>query len=291
MSGLKKYSELLRLSHWVKNLFVLAPLFFSGQFAEPGKFKAGLLAFLAMGFGASAIYILNDLADRNQDRLHPIKQHRPLAGRTVPESFAKLVMPALAGLGLALAFYLNQTAGLLLLAYLAINLLYTFWLKHFPVIDISVIGLGFLIRVLLGGAATQIPVSHWLVMMTFVLALFLALGKRHDDLLLIEKTGTPLRRSLQGYNLKFTSQAMTMLAGTLFLLYFQYLEIAPTASRFQGKFPYVSGIIVLLGMLRYLQATFVYEKSGSPITQLFTDRFLQVIVLAWLGHFTYMLYV
>lgn len=287
---MKKYLELLRVSHWVKNTFVLAPLFFSGQFTDLEKLHFGLLAFLAMCFGASAVYILNDLADAENDKLHPVKQQRPIANKTVAKSTAKLMILLLAISGLALAFFLNLNSGLLLCAYIFLNVLYSFWLKHIPVIDISLIALGFLIRIFLGGQATAIEVSHWLVMITFVLALFLALGKRHDDLLLLEKTGTQMRKALDGYNLKFTTQGMTLLAGTLFLLYYQYLSISPTTRHFQGKASYISSIIVLLGMLRYLQATFVYEKSGSPVKQLFSDHFLQLLVVAWLGHFIFMLY-
>ncbi len=290
LTELKKYLELLRVNHWVKNTFVLAPLFFSGQFGDWEKLKFGMMAMLAMGLCASSVYILNDLVDAGNDRLHPVKQDRPLARKTISEGLAKAIMLIFAAIGLSLAFYLNLTSGLYLSAYMLLNILYSFWLKHIPVVDIAVIASGFLIRVLLGGEATGIQISHWLVIITFVLALFLALGKRHDDLLILEKTGTQLRRSLDGYNLKFTTHGMTLLAGTLFLLYFQYLELAPATNRLQGKASYISSIFVLLGMLRYLQATFVYEKSGSPVAQLLTDRLLQFIVLSWLCHFVYMLY-
>jgi decaprenyl-phosphate phosphoribosyltransferase len=287
---LKKYLELLRITHWVKNTFVLAPLFFSGQFTDFGKLGSGLLAFMAMCFGASAIYILNDLADAENDRLHPIKQQRPIAKKLVSESTAKVIILVLTVLALTLAFYLNLTSGLILVAYIFINILYSFWLKHIPILDIAIIGLGFVLRILLGGEATNILLSHWLVVMTFVLALFLAISKRHDDLLILDKTGTQMRKSLDGYNLKFTSHGMTLLAGTLFLLYFQYLHSAPATFYIGNKASYISSIFVLLGMLRYLQATFVYEKSGSPVSQLLTDRFLQIIVFGWLGHFIFMLY-
>jgi len=287
---LQTYPELLRVNHWAKNAFVLAPLFFSGHFTDWAKLSAVLLAFLAMSLSASAIYILNDLADADKDRLHPVKKSRPIAAGKIAAKPAKQIMLVFAALGLGLAFSISLPVGLLLLAYIGINIFYSIWLKHIPVLDISLIGLGFLIRILMGGEAGGIQVSHWLVIITFVLALFLALGKRHDDLLHLEKTGTLLRKSLAGYNLKFTSHAMTLLAGALFLLYFQYLELAPTVAQFAGKMPYLSSIFVLLGMLRYLQATFVYEKSGSPVKQVFSDRFLQIIFLGWLSHFIFMLY-
>jgi 4-hydroxybenzoate polyprenyltransferase len=288
--ALKKYLELLRVSHWVKNTFVLAPLFFSGQLTDLDKLKSGLLAFLAMCFGASAIYILNDLSDAENDRLHPVKKLRPIAEKTVSESTAKVLIFVLAALGLALAFYLNLTSGLILGAYLFINILYSFWLKHVPVLDIAIIGMGFVLRILLGGVAMDIEISSWLIIVTFVLALFLALGKRHDDLLLLEETGSSFRKSLDGYNLKFTTQGMTLLAGSLFILYFNYLTAAPAVTQLNQQTLYLSAIFVLLGMLRYLQLTFVYQKSGSPVKQLFSDLFLQIITILWLGHFTYLRY-
>ena len=290
MKSLKQLPVLLRASHWVKNTFVFAPLFFSGQLFNLSKLVPALYIFVAMCLAASAVYILNDLFDADRDRLHPVKKYRPIAGKTVSESTAKVMAAFLAGFALSMGFFTSIFAGLLLLIYLIINWLYSYKLKHIPVLDVTLIALGFLIRILAGGIATNIEVSHWLAIMTFVLALFLAIGKRHDDLLLLEKTGSQMRKSLDGYNLKFTSQAMTLLAVALFLLYYQYLEIAPTAVQFRGKMPYISSIFVLLGMLRYLQATFVHEKSGSPVAQLLTDRFLQTIILGWLGHFIFMLY-
>jgi 4-hydroxybenzoate polyprenyltransferase len=176
------------------------------------------------------------------------------------------------------------------LAYIFINIFYSFWLKHVPVLDIAIIGMGFVLRILLGGVAMDIEISSWLIIVTFVLALFLALGKRHDDLLLLEETGSSLRKSLDGYNLKFTSQGMTLLAGSLFILYFNYLTAAPAVTQLNQQTLYLSAIFVLLGMLRYLQLTFVYQKSGSPVKQLFSDLFLQIITILWLGHFTYLRY-
>ncbi|MBL7774351.1 MAG: UbiA prenyltransferase family protein, partial [Saprospiraceae bacterium] len=173
--------QLIRIEHWVKNLFVLLPAFFAARLDEGTLMQRAGLGFLAFSLFASAVYVLNDLVDAPQDRHHPDKRFRPLASGVVRRPAAWMLMGLLLTGGAALAYWLTPALLLLCLMYVAINVLYSFSLKHIALVDISLIGMGFLLRVLAGGAVTGVAVSHWLIVMTFLLALILGLAKRRGE--------------------------------------------------------------------------------------------------------------
>jgi len=225
-----------------------------------------------------------------EDRQHPLKSRRPLArGALSPRQAAGLSLLLLA-LALALAAVFLPTEFLLWLGvYLALNLGYCLLLKHFALLDIVCIALGFVGRVLAGGVAAAVPVSHWLVIVTFLLALFLALAKRRDDLLLAAAGANP-RRSTGGYSREFISTAMAIMAAVTIVAYLLYTLSADTLARHGTRHLYLTSFWVVLGFLRFLQLTFVEERSGSPTLTLWQDVFLQAVILAWLANWYFLLY-
>jgi len=283
--------QLMRPAQWTKNLFLFVPLFFAGRLFQSGLWGQLLLGFGAFSLLASAVYILNDWKDREADRLHPIKRFRPLASGTVSPGHAALLIGLLLLFSGFIAYYLDNSAFLgVLAAYLILNLAYTLRLKEVPLLDISLIALGFLLRVWGGGLLAGVQISHWLVILTFLLALFLAIAKRRDDVLLMEKTGQEMRKSIAGYNLSFVNTSMAVMASVVVVAYIQYTVSPDILRKFNTDKLYLTAFFVILAMLRYLQLALVYERSGNPTRVLLVDRFTQLLLLGWLATFYLILY-
>lgn len=280
--------RLLRVHQYVKNAFILLPLFFAAQFSNTAALVAGLTAFLAFSLTASAIYILNDLRDVEEDRLHPIKKHRPIASGEVPVSIARIAFALFAALGLGMMFFLNMYGGAILAGYFLMNIGYSAGLKHIPILDITIISLGFIFRLLIGGVVMDIPLSKWIILVTFLLALFLALAKRRDDVLLMIN-GKRVRKNIDGYNLEFINGAMVIMASVTIVSYIMYTLTPEVIARFGTDQLYMTVVFVILGIMRYMQITFVSQKSGSPTRILLTDLFLQIVIACWLFSFAFIL--
>ncbi|QQL50103.1 UbiA prenyltransferase family protein [Mucilaginibacter ginkgonis] len=283
--------SLLRVHQWVKNIFIFLPIFFGLKIMQLNLLLNDVYAFIGFSFFASAVYIFNDLIDVEADRLHPKKQFRPIAAGLVTTRQALIIILVLVGAGSLLLFLtLNQPLiWVLVIIYLVQNLLYTVKLKHIAIVDIVIIALGFLIRIVLGGIVTNTPLSHWIVLITFLLALFLALAKRRDDVLLFEKTGNKMRSNIDGYNLDFLNVSMSIMSAVVIVAYIMYTT-SPDVVRMVGEKVYVTSFFVVIGVMRYLQVTFVKHESGNPSIILLRDRFLQLTIAGWLATFFILLY-
>lgn len=281
--------KLIRPHQWVKNIFVLIPAFFAGKVAlvytEP-QLAAAFASFSAI---ASAVYILNDIFDLEHDKLHEIKRSRPIAAGVVSVKAATVLMAALVALAVALAFFISLPFLYVILGYFALNVVYSLYLKHISLIDISVIALGFILRILAGGIAAQVPISKWLIMMTFLLACCLALGKRRDDLLLAVDKGS-LRPALKGYTLPFIDTSLVVLGVTTIVCYIMYTVSEDVVQRLHSDHVYLTSIFVILGILRYLQIAIVEQKSGSPTLILLKDTMMQTMIALWFTAFLVILY-
>ncbi|MEM6801982.1 MAG: decaprenyl-phosphate phosphoribosyltransferase [Bacteroidota bacterium] len=288
---LKNYLSLLRPHQYIKNLFLFLPAFFSLQIKDVEVLLRTALAFVAFCCMASAVYILNDYKDREADREHPQKKHRPLAAGTIGIAQAFILMGTLIILSFISSIYLGKTVFYLLSAYVFINVLYSFKLKHIAIVDIFIIALGFVLRIAVGAYAAPEPIhySKWIIIMTFLGALFLALAKRRDDVLLAAK-GQKVRKSIDGYNLEFINGAMIIMASVLIVAYISYTIAPEIQENFGSEFLYLTVAFVILGVLRYLQITFVEEKSGNPTQILLKDLFLQITILAWILTFIILIY-
>jgi decaprenyl-phosphate phosphoribosyltransferase len=281
---------LIRPHQYVKNLFIFMPMFFVGQMANVDLLVDSLIAFVAFSLSASAVYILNDYRDVEDDRLHPIKKNRPLASGSVSNQTGLVLMFLLAIGGLGLMASLSIEAAAILVAYIVLNLAYSFKLKHIAIIDVVIISTGFVLRLFIGSQVTAIPLSMWIVIMTFLLALFLALAKRRDDVLIFRDTGKKMRQVVDGYNLQLIDSAMTIMSAVVIVAYILYTTSAEAVARIGNEHLYLTALFVILGIMRYLQIALVEENSGSPTRIVLKDGFIQLTIVAWLATFGWMIY-
>lgn len=290
---MKKTLLLIRPQQWIKNGFVLIPMFFGGRLLNADDVIASVVTFFAFSCAASAIYCFNDIVDVDADRRHPVKCHRPIASGAVSVPTAYALMAVLVLLSALLLFFLPQRAGEtagIVAFYFLLNMAYCIWLKRHAIIDVCTVAFGFVLRILAGGMACNVAVSNWLVLMTFLLALFLSFAKRRDDVLRMNETGEPPRRNTIRYNLTFVNQAITITGTVTLVCYIMYTVSPEVVSRFHAPYLYLTSIFVLVGLLRYMQLTVVDEVSGDPTKILLRDRFTQAIVVAWIMAFLLIIY-
>ena len=290
---MKKTLLLIRPQQWIKNGFVLIPMFFGGRLLNVDDAIASVVTFFAFSFVASAIYCFNDIVDVEADRRHPVKCHRPIASGAVSVPTAYALMIILTLLSALLLFFLPQRAGEtagIVAFYFLLNMAYCLWLKRHAIIDVCTVAFGFVLRILAGGMACEVAVSNWLVLMTFLLALFLSFAKRRDDVLRMNETGEPPRRNTIRYNITFVNQAITVTGTVTLVCYIMYTVSPEVVSRFHAPYLYLTSIFVLVGLLRYMQLTVVDEVSGDPTKILLRDRFTQAIVVAWIMSFLLIIY-
>lgn len=287
------FSNLVKLARpcqYTKNLFVFLPAFFAFKINELETIVSGFFAFLSFSLVASSVYIFNDWVDLKEDAKHPTKYTRPLASGTVSAKAAFTTMASLLMAGGALLLMLPIQALFVIIFYLLLNFAYTIKLKHIAIIDISIIATGFVLRLLVGSVATSVQLSPWIIVMTFLLALFLSLAKRRDDVLIYLQTDQKMRKVIDGYNLKFLDASMMLTASITLVAYILWSISPEVTQRLGSDNLYLSSVFVLLGILRYLQLVLVEEKSGNPSKILLKDRFIQLVLTGWLGIFVWILY-
>ena len=285
--------RIVRPRQWVKNFFVFIPLFFGGQMSNTALLLDALTTFIAFSLAASSIYCLNDIVDVEADRQHPVKCHRPIASGQVSVSAAYALMAIMLILSMTVCPMLkgrSMAVGTVVLGYWIMNIAYCVWLKNFAIIDVCLIAFGFVLRILAGGLATGIEPSNWLVLMTFLLTLFLSFAKRRDDVLRREATGKPPRKNTIRYNLTFINQAITISASITLVCYIMYTVSPEVTARFNSHYIYLTTIFVLVGLLRYIQIAVVDKQSGDPTKVILRDRFTQLVVLAWMVSFLFIIY-
>jgi 4-hydroxybenzoate polyprenyltransferase len=281
--------RLARPRQWVKNVFVVAPLFFTPSAANAHNLGVTAAAFLVFCLLASAIYVFNDWCDCEADRAHPSKCTRPLASGEVSRGIGLLWAAILAAGGAALALgVLPPSAMALAGVYALMSAAYSIWLKHVAVLDVLIVAAGFVLRVDAGAAAIAIVPTPWIVICTFLLALFLALAKRRDDL--VKDMSGAHRPALAGYNQQFVDTALGVVLAALLVSYLIYTTDAAVMHKFGTDRLYLTAPFVAAGVLRYLQIALVEQRSGSPTDLAITDRFLILAVLGWIATFAVLLY-
>jgi len=292
---MKKYLKLLRVEQWVKNLFVFVPLFFSGNIKNVDLLTKSIFAFVIFSLAASVVYILNDYNDIEADSKHPEKRRRPLASGAISKSRAVGILIGLIILDIILVFlaqaYFHENLwkfATIIGMYFVMNLAYTFRLKHVPIIDIFIIATGFVLRVLAGGYITGINISQWAILLTFVLALVLAIGKRRGELINAQVSGKT-RRALDGYNVQFADIALSISVTLAIVCYLMFTLSPEVQERFHERVFYTV-IFVVFAFLRYLQQTLVYNRTESPTKIVYRDRYIQVTLLLWVAAFLIQIY-
>ena len=287
---MKHFLKLIRPHQYVKNIFIFLPLFFAGQITNTVQDINALLAFVAFSLSASAVYILNDFNDIAEDQLHPKKKYRPLASGDISKKTALCLMILLVAGGSYLMYTLSVNSVIILGFYIILNIAYCFYLKHVAILDICIIAIGFVLRLFVGSTVTGINLSMWIVIMTFLLALFLALAKRRDDVLLFMKTGNKMRKVIDGYNLQFIDSAMMIMASVVIVAYIIYTTSTDVLHRLNSEYLYLTSLFVIIGIMRYLQISSVEQDSGSPTKVILKDIFIQLTLCAWVLSFAWILY-
>ena len=288
------YIQLLRPLQWLKNFFVFAPIFFSNKLLEAHFFWPTLVVFASFCLISSSIYCFNDLRDVEADRQHPKKCKRPIASGAVSVKGGYAMM-LICTIGAFLLIPFAKSANtpylyIIVAAYWLMNIAYCIKLKQFAILDVAIIAVGFVMRVLIGGLTTGIWVSHWLVMLTFLVTLFLAFTKRNDDFRLYEQTGTKPRVSITGYNKTFINEATAIIASVTMVCYIMYTMSPEVIERMGTRYVYLTSGWVLAGLLRYLQNMIVFGLSGSPTKSIVKDHFVQFCILGWIASFFAIIY-
>lgn len=265
--------QLMRPKQWVKNGFVLAPLVFAGQFLDTDAVSQALLAALLFCLASSATYIINDIQDVERDRQHPKKSlSRPIASGAVPVHMALALLAVLYAVLIAAAFWMPAVMAVIA-AYALLNVAYTFYLKHQPVVDIFTIAIGFVLRVYAGAMALSVPVSSWMFITTLCLALFLAAVKRRQEL---SQSGIEGRQVLKKYTVGLVDRYAEMSATAALLFYSMFVMSARPVL-------VVTVPLVLFGLFRYWYVADALERGESPTDALLSDGPLLLTVLVWVG--------
>ena len=268
----------LRPRQWLKNLLVFAGLVFAAKLGDAGRWLEAVAAFGAYCAVSSAAYLVNDLRDREDDRMHPVKRARPIARGELSPRRAVVLAAGLAAAALALAGVLGLVSVAFLLAFAGLQAAYSFSLKHVVLLDVLVIGSLFVIRAAAGAAAVDVRISPWLLLCTALLALFLALAKRRGELVLVGAQHTPGRPVLEGYSLELVDQLVAIVAASTVIAYSLYTLTARDSKALLATVPFV-----IFGLFRYLLLVHRDDLGEEPEHVLLTDLPIIVAVAGWVA--------
>jgi len=286
---IKALIKTMRPRQWIKNVFIFAALVFDEQLLSFGPLLNTIFGFILLCLGSSTVYLINDLADLEQDRLHPVKRLRPLAAGDLSVRVAQIAAVSLFIVSISAGFALNTTFGAILLTYLILNLFYSFWLKHIPIIDVLVLASGFVLRVAAGVALITVQrFSPWLYMCTTLLALFIGFGKRRAEMVLLADGADSHRRVLDGYTIPFLDQLIVIVSGTAIVAYSLYTFSAQNLP--ENNLMMLTIPFVVYGIFRYLHLVNVQNAGGAPEELVLTDWPLMVTVLLWVATAVTILY-
>ena len=277
----------IRPRQWTKNvLFVFPAILFDAKLLELDSLARVVSACILLIMVSGSIYIFNDLFDREQDRLHPVKRHRPIAAGTLPVPIAIMEAALLALVALFFAFSLDRDVVLLLIVYIVIQVFYSLHLKHVALLDVFAVSAGFVIRVLVGGAVINVPVSPWLLAFTGLLALFLVIGKRRQELIKLGAHAIHSRPSFRHYNLPLLDEMLRITTTATLITYILYTIEVETMTKQGINFGLLTVPFILYGLMRYLYLLHVEEIDSSPDEVFLTDRPIQIAVsLAAIAYF------
>jgi 4-hydroxybenzoate polyprenyltransferase len=279
---MKPMIRLLRPQQWLKNFFLFAPLIFSKHLFQAGYFWIVALAFVVFSLLSSTVYVINDIADREADRLHPVKRNRPIASGTISVSQAVGIAFVLLLFVGALVTQLNAKFLFVAALYFVLNIGYSFFLKHVLLVDVFIVAAGFMLRVLAGAFVINVQVSEWLVLCTLFVSLFLSISKRRGELLLVRNSDSFEGRAvLREYDVGFMDQMMTITAAGMAISYTLYTVAERTVKEFGTTNLIFTTVFVLFGIFRYLYLVRARKTEDNPTRLLVSDPATIVNVAAW----------
>jgi len=289
-AALMDWILLLRPTQWVKNLLIFAALIFSMHLFNSESVLRTLVAFASFCLVASASYVMNDVHDAERDRRHPAKRLRPIASGRIAAHSALGVATALAAAGMVLAMALGRGMAGVVASYAVLQILYSYALKDMVILDVMAIAAGFVLRAVAGGVAIDVYVSPWLMICTFLLALFLGFSKRRHEVVLLEGEAGAHRQTLLDYSPYFLDQMISVVTASTVLAYAIYTVSPEVREKLHTDSLYLTIPFVLYGIFRYLYLVHRREGGGNPTQELLTDRPLWVNVLFWIGTAIWLLY-
>lgn len=282
----------MRLHQWVKNIFIFAPVIFSLHhpgFDIIGNVKNCVIAFFLFSLVTGSIYIFNDCFDRKKDKCHPEKCKRPIASGQLSIPTAVIGAAVLLAAALTAIYQFNRAFFIIAVIYIVMNIMYSYLLKKIVILDVMVIAVGFVLRVKIGGEINNIELSVWILIITFLLAIFLGLIKRRQELIKINKTDGDVepatRKTLKQYNLELLDQLISITTATTLISYIIYVVNPDIQQKFHTKQLYLTVPFVVFGIFRYLYLTYSKDKGESPSEIIFTDLPFFINIILWVGGF------
>jgi 4-hydroxybenzoate polyprenyltransferase len=283
--------EAMRPRQWMKNTFVLIALVFSQRLWDTSAVVWSLGAFCIFCFLSSAVYLLNDVADYENDREHPTKRDRPIASDRLPKSIALIAALIFAAGSVGLAFAINNVFAALAISYLVLNLLYSFSLKHVVILDALMVAIFFVLRAAAGAAAIRVDISHWLLICTLLLALFISLSKRRHELVLLENNAAAHRASLTEYSAYLLDQMIGVVTASTLMAYVLYTVDERTMSVFGSDHLLYTVPFVIFGIFRYLYLIHQKGEGGNPDRIIISDRPFLINLILWMAAVAIIIYV
>jgi decaprenyl-phosphate phosphoribosyltransferase len=284
------YLKLIRANNWVKNLFILLPLFFSGELFNLTKLSNTIFVVVGFSLVTSFVYIINDIFDINFDKNHPEKRFRPIASGRISINKSVIIGSLLLLIGLSILLICSRNAFLISTIYVGLNLLYSASLKHVSVIDFVIVAVGFVLRILIGGEIGDVELTQWMIIMVFLLCLFIAITKRRYDVYQYEFNDQINRKVVTKYTVEFMDKLLSINSSTLLVAYLLFITSEGVLTRYPSKYLMLTFLFVLIGVFRYNQITFVDNEGSSPLKILFEDIFLQITLFLWLVTFFFIIY-
>ncbi|NOY05692.1 MAG: decaprenyl-phosphate phosphoribosyltransferase [Chlorobi bacterium] len=282
--------EAARPKQWVKNLVIFAPLLFSQNLFHPDSLLATAVGFLLFSIGASSIYMLNDLADVEKDRAHPVKRQRPVASGRLPVSWALGAFLVMAPTAIVLSIALKPEFGFIVAGYIALNVVYSFFLKRQVILDVMSIAASFLLRIVSGAVIINVPMSEWLLICTSLLALFLGFSKRRHEIEYLDEDALTHRPVLEEYSTYFLDQMISLVTAATLVFYVLYTVSPETVQKFGSKNLVFTIPFVLYGLFRYMYLVHQRKSGGDPTVELLTDKPLMADVFLWVATVVFVIY-
>jgi len=288
-SKILSYLKLLRVTSWLKNVFVFVPAVFSKHFFDKSYFIEAVMAFVAFSMASSFVYVFNDLADVEKDKIHPLKRKRPLASGRIPKSRAVLLMVALLFATILFSLKFEKSFVILLWTYIVLNFFYTIWLKEVVIVDIFCIAFGFMLRVFSGAFAVDVYISNWLILTTIFISLFLAIMKRR-----VEIAGGPhavvQRIVMKDYTLNFIDQISAITAGGVIICYALYSVSDNTVIQFGSEALVFTTVFVIYGIFRYMYLVYKKDKGENVMELLISDLPMIINAVLFVAVVIYIIY-
>ena len=280
----------LRPDQWTKNLIVFAGLIFGQRLMDTAAVGAAFWAFAVFCGLSSSMYVINDLVDQDEDRLHPTKRRRPIAAGTLSAGWALAGAGLLGGVSLGVGFWISSSFGIVALVFVGLLTAYSQYLKHLVILDVLAIAVGFVIRAVGGAVAVGVPISQWLLVCTVLLALFLGLSKRRHEIVLLGDLAPEHRRSLAQYSSQLLDQLISIVAAATLVSYAFYTVEPDTIAKFGTDRLTWTLPFPIYGIFRYLYLVHRHGGGGSPAEMLLRDRPLLACVALWAGAIVHIIY-